>query len=470
MERVLIVSVDSHAQAPPEAWPEYLEQRYHEYLPALHEDNEVYTTVMGPLSYPITGSPEALAVYDPDGAQAGGGYRGIWDADVRLREMDREGIAGEFVYFGDHRASAMFYNVFNRGIRPRRVRGRGPRLPPVVCRHLRPAPGPPVPRRRRWPGHDIERHVGRARRGSPTTASAGTYAPGFLSYARRAAAVRRVLGAGLDAVRGPRASPVRARGLRPASRDASSRGSPRSRTRWTPPAGTRRRPWSRRSRARCLTGDFFSDVSPAAPDVAADARRRLRPSPGPEAGDDRGAGRLAAGHAAPSRRGLRAPPRRPPRTSHARPSTGTANCLVSLSFPHRAEVAMRHEIGLETVAFGRDYPHNESTWPNTMAWLRDAFDGVPENELRLILGENVIRALGPRSQTRLAASPLASARPSSSSPRGPAVDPALVASLRPPGRLPKALGRRVQDPLDLPRRGGGRRTGPPLKRGRTAFQ
>ena len=28
--------------------------------------------------------------------------------------------------------------------------------------------------------------------------------------------------------------------------------------------------------------------------------------------------------------------------------------------------------------FGRDYPHPESTWPNTLDWLRDAFAGVPE--------------------------------------------------------------------------------------------
>lgn len=69
---------------------------------------------MSALGYPVTGSPETLAVYDGEGAQAGGGYRGTWDADIRLQEMDREGIAVEFVYFGDHRASAMFYNVFNR--------------------------------------------------------------------------------------------------------------------------------------------------------------------------------------------------------------------------------------------------------------------------------------------------------------------------------------------------------------------
>jgi hypothetical protein len=71
-----------------------------------------------------------------------------------------------------------------------------------------------------------------------------------------------------------------------------------------------------------------------------------------------------------------------------------SHCMTSLSFVHRSEVAMRHELGIETLGFGRDYPHNESTWPNTKEWLRDAFAGVPENEVRLVLGENAIRVLG----------------------------------------------------------------------------
>jgi predicted TIM-barrel fold metal-dependent hydrolase len=70
------------------------------------------------------------------------------------------------------------------------------------------------------------------------------------------------------------------------------------------------------------------------------------------------------------------------------------NCLAGASFIHRAEVGMRYEIGVETIAFGRDYPHPEGTWPNTKDWLRDAFGGVPVDEMRLMLGENAIRFLG----------------------------------------------------------------------------
>jgi predicted TIM-barrel fold metal-dependent hydrolase len=67
------------------------------------------------------------------------------------------------------------------------------------------------------------------------------------------------------------------------------------------------------------------------------------------------------------------------------------NCMAGASFVHKAEIEMRHEIGVDTIAFGRDYPHPEGTWPNTPDWLHDAFAGIPEQELRAMLGENAIR-------------------------------------------------------------------------------
>src|SRR5262249_23682152 len=70
-----------------------------------------------------------------------------------------------------------------------------------------------------------------------------------------------------------------------------------------------------------------------------------------------------------------------------------SNCLAGASFIHKAEVAMRHEIGVETINFGRDFPHPEGTWPHTREWLRDAFAGVPQDEVRLMLGENLGRFL-----------------------------------------------------------------------------
>ena len=67
------------------------------------------------------------------------------------------------------------------------------------------------------------------------------------------------------------------------------------------------------------------------------------------------------------------------------------NCAVTPSTPHRTEVQMRREIGIDQFLFGADIPHIEGTWPHTREYLRDAFAGVPEDEARKILGQNAIR-------------------------------------------------------------------------------
>ena len=82
------------------------------------------------------------------------------------------------------------------------------------------------------------------------------------------------------------------------------------------------------------------------------------------------------------------PAKRPPSEYWA------TNCLAGASFIHKAEVERRHELGVETILFGRDFPHHESTWPQTKFFLADAFAGVPDDEARLMLGENGIRFFG----------------------------------------------------------------------------
>ena len=67
------------------------------------------------------------------------------------------------------------------------------------------------------------------------------------------------------------------------------------------------------------------------------------------------------------------------------------HCMNGLSFIRRCEVDLRHDLGVERLAFGRDYPHGEGTWPNTM--LRDALSGIPKDEALGIMGGNAIRFL-----------------------------------------------------------------------------
>ena len=101
MEKLIVVSGDSHATPLPEVWKDYLEAKYHDHLPEMYEDNQRYVELLGLFAnFP----PELLEVMDTDGAWASGGYSGAWDGDRRLAEMDREGVAAEMVYAGDPRA------------------------------------------------------------------------------------------------------------------------------------------------------------------------------------------------------------------------------------------------------------------------------------------------------------------------------------------------------------------------------
>jgi predicted TIM-barrel fold metal-dependent hydrolase len=66
-------------------------------------------------------------------------------------------------------------------------------------------------------------------------------------------------------------------------------------------------------------------------------------------------------------------------------------CYVGASSVSRAETDLRHDIGVENMMFGSDYPHVEGTWPRTRDWIRATLGGIPEDEQRLILGANAAR-------------------------------------------------------------------------------
>ncbi|WP_236787751.1 amidohydrolase family protein [Amycolatopsis sp. GM8] len=70
------------------------------------------------------------------------------------------------------------------------------------------------------------------------------------------------------------------------------------------------------------------------------------------------------------------------------------NCVLSGSFLAPYEVAYRHEVGLNQLLWGTDYPHLEGTWPHTPESIRHTFHDVPEDETRLILGETACVVYG----------------------------------------------------------------------------
>jgi len=380
---LILVSGDSHAVPPPETWPEYIEPQYHSLLPAMREDDARYRQLLGLFA---DFSPDVLEVIDAEGVWAGGGYLGCWDRDVRLAQMDREGVAAEFVYPGDPRALSPLSPQF----RP---------LPQEVV-----AAG--VRAYNRWAADTF----GSARDrillvGDPgsqpemddvlaeldwmaANGFAGAYVPGYFHrddtppphdgfwdpYWSRLVhhGIPAVVHAGygqrqcefLKGVEGLRQtmeaegrSDLLAEIINNADKFFSKDVRPR-RAMWNLMLGG---VFDRHPDLRLLMTEVRGDWLPG-------TLRHL------DQAFERGDGEIA---------------------STRRPSdVWRENCLMSLSFVHKAEVDMRHELGVETVFFGRDYPHAEGTWPNTADWIRDAFAGVPEPELPMKPGENPISALG----------------------------------------------------------------------------
>jgi predicted TIM-barrel fold metal-dependent hydrolase len=54
-------------------------------------------------------------------------------------------------------------------------------------------------------------------------------------------------------------------------------------------------------------------------------------------------------------------------------------------------IRLRDVIGVDNMMWGSDYPHSESTFPQSRKILAEILDGVPENEQAKIVGGNTAR-------------------------------------------------------------------------------
>ena len=384
-EKLIVVSSDSHAAMPSALWEQYFERGYHEHLPQIRYESDLYSGSVVPLSRMSMDRPENVEEHYTET----GGYRGVYDCDVRLQQMDREGIAAELVFHGDARVgdlahnvtnSAWSFDVWDAGVRAYNrwahdtFGAASDRLLLVgaigSCADL-----DATVTELRW----------LADRGF-----AGTFAPGFLRHPDmpplfdpywepvwnecEARGLAVVVHAGFGFEQG-----VIYEQLDRINREV--READGSEMDLLMRLGTE------------VFGDFFSDIKGRQPvwqmmfggvfDRHPDLKLliteiRLDWIPATLAHLDR----LFDEH-------------RVDLPARHRPSDyWRDHCLAGASFVHKVEVGMRHEIGVDTILFGRDYPHPESTWPNTVDWLRDAFAGVPEPELRAMLGENAVPFFG----------------------------------------------------------------------------
>lgn len=392
-DRIIIVSSDSHAGIPKELWPEYLDRRFHELLPGLRRDNEIY-----PLAISLLGAKHRLAGHPEHEEAHRAGWHGLHDAVLRLADMDREGVAAELVYLGDSRLGDLFHNVTNREF-PFEAWEAGAQA------------------WNRWAfdnfGFALDRFLLTAAIGPCTDMDAtikelvwvadhgftGTYGPGYMHHRdmpplfdpywerfwrvceERGLAV--VVHAGFGTEQGsvfPEVARiyddvVNAAGTTETEKlfahvEAVSDESLQFFNNFLNHNVDSRRPmW------QMMLGGVF-DRHPGLRYVATEIRLDWIPAT------------LGYLDRIYDEHRLELSAKRKP-SEYWR-----ANCLAGASFIHKAEVEMRRDIGIETILFGRDYPHPESTWPHTREWLRDAFSDVPDDELRSMLGENAVNFFG----------------------------------------------------------------------------
>ncbi len=70
------------------------------------------------------------------------------------------------------------------------------------------------------------------------------------------------------------------------------------------------------------------------------------------------------------------------------------NCAIGASCMPREDAEIRHEMGMDQLMWGTDFPHPEGTWPNTATKMLDTFRGLPEEDVAAMLGGNAIDFYG----------------------------------------------------------------------------
>lgn len=67
-----------------------------------------------------------------------------------------------------------------------------------------------------------------------------------------------------------------------------------------------------------------------------------------------------------------------------------SNCYATFERDHIG-LDQRSRVGVKNLMWATDYPHAESSWPNSRAVAAEHFSGIPEEERNLILSGNVLR-------------------------------------------------------------------------------
>ena len=74
-----------------------------------------------------------------------------------------------------------------------------------------------------------------------------------------------------------------------------------------------------------------------------------------------------------------------------RPSEVFARSFYGSFVSDAIGISLREHIGVERIFWESDYPHGESSWPNSQELLRKSLEGVPKAEVDLITVGNARR-------------------------------------------------------------------------------
>jgi predicted TIM-barrel fold metal-dependent hydrolase len=69
-------------------------------------------------------------------------------------------------------------------------------------------------------------------------------------------------------------------------------------------------------------------------------------------------------------------------------------CHVGASFIRPMEMGLRHQVGVDRIMWGSDYPHKEASSPYSREAIALAFAGVPKNEAEMMLSLNAAKLYG----------------------------------------------------------------------------
>lgn len=383
MERVIIVSSDSHGGLPAERYGEYLDPEYRDTLDAHLADVKALPEVLDLVGFPFT--DEELDIIDDRGAIRAGGAKGSYDPVRRLAEAEAEGVVAEVIHPGTQNyGPAPFFEIMGARYTPE-VRAAGARAYnrwlAEFCAH-EPDRLIGVALTEPWP--DMKAAI-RQLEDAKTARMGGIWTDQFVGLEDEAPGfwdpvwdpfwtacvdldlvVHMHIGFGIPQGT-PQATMKEFMAMAKASDDPEAMISVASDL--LDSLFPSRRPlW------QLIWGGVF-DRHPDLKVVFAEQH----------------AGWLPPTLDYLDRVDAEADSNLPMKPSDYWRRTNLAVTCTSL---RPSDLNGRDQIGVEKMMFGTDFPHMEGTWPNTIEWLQVALAGLREDEARAILGENAIEYYG----------------------------------------------------------------------------